>query len=213
MSEARLTVTRPPFGFGTLIPESLRMAWRLKALWIFGVFLSGETGGSIQEIFDLEDWDDGPYVGGWDILPEVELAVAILIVSGFLIFLLAMFALYLISEGGVIQAGAAYAFSFLFDLTGSKQLVCRGDELVNGLTGFADQGRHLLPEGVRLIDIELLRVLRQVDFAECSHHHARGIAEGAKARTGLHRYELKRLQQRRRWLSGGSHGLASGNST
>ncbi len=100
-----------PFGYGSLITESLRFAWRLKTLWIFGLFIGGGTGIQLHGHRYAR-----PFVPFWiwpismwpDYAAHAVPAILALVFAGFVVGLL-LLALRVLSEGGLIHACSAEA--------------------------------------------------------------------------------------------------------
>lgn len=86
-----------PVGYGSVLSESLRIAWRLKSLWILGV-LTGTAGGYSTHVGKNFE---GSEAGDWGLF------IALLALSIGFVLAIAFLILRAIAEGGLITAGAS----------------------------------------------------------------------------------------------------------
>lgn len=96
--------------YGKIINRSFEIAWRHKTLWLLGLFAGGTISsnidtGWISDDFEFPSGDWGGW-GGRDIIPSFDFdpGTIVLMVFGFLMFIMVMMIFHLISVAGLIDA-------------------------------------------------------------------------------------------------------------
>ncbi|NOY88508.1 MAG: hypothetical protein GXO93_03835 [FCB group bacterium] len=104
--------------YSKIVNRSIEIAWRYKTLWVFGIF----AGGGLPLLnFDYNDFNSSSWSADtFNSFSNISNELIVLLIAGFMVFGLAFFFMYLVSQGALIDAvnkierGGVYKFSTSF---------------------------------------------------------------------------------------------------